>query len=145
MSGTPITVLMVDDDKGDVDLTMAALEETKLANEFFTVGDGIECMRFLRQEGEYAGSPRPDVILLDLNMPRMNGLETLAAIRADPALRTIPVVVLTTSAADEDVVKSYTLSANCYVTKPVDLDRFMYVVQKIEEFWVQVVRLPPHA
>jgi len=138
----PIEILLVEDSPGDVRLTREALREGKVSNQVHVADDGVEAMAFLRREGPYADAPRPDLVLLDLNMPRMDGREVLAEMKADDALRSIPVVILTTSAAEEDVVKSYDLHANCYVTKPVDLDQFMRVVQSIEDFWLTLVRLP---
>ena len=136
----PIHILLVDDDVGDVLLTRKALERGKLANALSVVGDGQEAMQFLRQEGEYAESPRPDLILLDLNMPRMDGRETLAAIKADASLEQIPVVVLTTSETDMDVVQSYSLQASCYITKPVDFEQFAHVVRSLENFSFCIVK-----
>jgi CheY-like chemotaxis protein len=137
-----IDVLLVEDDPGDVLMTREAFEEHKLRNSLHVVTDGVEAVAFLRREGEYADVPRPGLILLDLNLPRKDGREVLAEIKADEALRTIPVVVLTTSEAEEDVLRSYDLHANAYVTKPVDLDQFMSAVRQIDEFFVQVVKLP---
>lgn len=133
---------MVEDNPGDVRLTVEALKENKLHNNLHVVGDGEEAMVFLRRESEYADVPRPDLILLDLNMPKKDGRETLAEIKEDPDLKRIPVVILTTSQAEEDVLKTYDLHANCYVTKPVDLDQFIKVVKTIEDFWLTIVRLP---
>jgi CheY-like chemotaxis protein len=138
----PINVLLVEDDPGDVLMTREAFEDHKLRNNLFVVTDGVEAMRFLRQQDEFADVPVPDLVLLDLNLPKMDGREVLAAIKEDPALRAIPVVVLTTSEAEEDVVRSYTLHANAYVTKPVDFESFVSVVQQIDDFFVSVVRLP---
>ena len=137
-----IQVLMVEDDAGDALITQEALADAKVRNRVHLVPDGVEAMAFLRRQGPYGDAPRPDVILLDLNMPRMNGLEVLRALHDDANLRLIPVVVLTTSAAEEDIVRSYELNANCYVTKPVDLDQFLRVVTAIEDFWLTVVKLP---
>lgn len=137
-----IQVLMVEDDAGDALITQEALADAKVRNRVHLVPDGVEAMAFLRRQGPYGAAPRPDVILLDLNMPRMNGLEVLRALHDDADLRLIPVVVLTTSAAEEDIVRSYELNANCYVTKPVDLDQFLRVVTAIEDFWLTVVKLP---
>jgi CheY-like chemotaxis protein len=141
-SGKPIAVLLVEDDPGDVVLVTEAFEHNKVHNVLHTVQDGVEALAFLRQEGEYAGSPVPDLILLDLNLPRKDGREVLQEIKKDDALRRIPVVVLTTSKAEEDVLRSYDLHANAYVTKPVDFDRFIEVVRQIDEFFVSVVKLP---
>jgi CheY-like chemotaxis protein len=140
----PIDILLVEDNPGDVRLTREALKDAKVSNELYHVGDGVEAMAFLRREGQYADVPRPDVILLDLNMPRMDGRETLAQIKADPHLRRIPVVILTVSQAEEDIIKSYDLHANCYITKPVDLHDFLTVVESIEDFWLTIVKLPPN-
>ena len=132
-----IDILLVEDDESDVLLTKKALANGKLFNSINVAKDGIEALEFLRQQGGYADAPRPDLILLDLNMPRMHGRETLAEIKQDGTLRRIPIVVLTTSDADRDIIKSYDLQANCYVTKPVDLEQFTRVVQAIKEFWFQ--------
>ena len=137
-----IDVLLVEDDPGDVLMTREAFEDHKVTNRLSVVPDGVSAMEFLRKEGEYADAPTPDLILLDLNLPRMDGREVLAALKEDAALRSIPVVVLTTSEAEEDVVRSYSLHANAYVTKPVDFDRFINVVRQVDEFFVEVVRLP---
>ncbi|MCW2622155.1 MAG: response regulator [Frankiales bacterium] len=137
-----IDVLLVEDDPGDVLMTREAFQDHKLANTLHVVSDGVEAMRFLRQEAEHADAPRPDLILLDLNLPRMDGREVLNAVKTDPALSGIPVVVLTTSEAEEDVQRSYDLHANAYIAKPVDFDRFIAVVQKVDDFFVGVVRLP---
>lgn len=140
----PIDVLLVEDDPGDVLMTREAFEENKVANRLAVVSDGAEAMQYLRREGEYAEAPTPDLVLLDLNLPRMDGREVLAAMKSDDALRSIPVVVLTTSEAEEDVLRSYSLHANAYVTKPVDFSRFIEVVRQIDDFFVSVVRLPRH-
>lgn len=140
----PIEILMVEDNPGDVRLTVEALKEGKVRNKLHVVEDGVEAMAFLRGEGEYADAPRPDLILLDLNLPRKDGREVLAEIKGDPNLRRIPVVVLTVSEANEDILKSYDLHANCYVTKPVDLDQFIVVVKSVEDFWLTIVKLPPN-
>jgi len=137
-----IDVLLVDDDPGDTLMIREAFEHNKVKNELQCVSDGVQAMQYLRREGEYASAPRPDLILLDLNLPRKDGREVLAEIKSDPALATIPVVVLTTSHAEEDVLKSYQLHANAYVTKPVDFERFIEVVRQIDEFFVTVVKLP---
>ncbi len=137
-----IEVLLVEDDPGDVLLTREAFEHQKVANRLHVVNNGEDAIAFLRKEGEYAEAPEPDLVLLDLNLPGMHGREVLAAVKEDPHLQTIPVVVLTTSEAEEDVLRSYRLHANAYVTKPVDFDRFMAVVRAIDEFFVSVVRLP---
>ena len=132
----------MEDDPGDVLMTREAFEDYKVRNPLHVVNDGVEAMAFLRQEGEYADAPRPDLVLLDLNLPRMDGREVLQAIKSDPELASIPVVVLTTSEAEEDVLRSYSLHANAYVTKPVDFERFIDVVRQIDDFFVTVVRLP---
>ena len=142
--GRAIDILMVEDNPGDVRLTQEALKDGKVLNNLHVVENGVEAMAFLRQEGQYADAPRPDVILLDLNMPRMNGREVLAEIKGDEELKRIPVVILTVSKAEEDILKSYDLNANCYVTKPLNLDQFMKVVKAIEEFWLTIVTLPPN-
>jgi len=139
----PIEILMVEDNPGDVRLTVEALKEAKVRNNLHTVEDGVEALAFLRREGLYAEVPRPDLVLLDLNLPKMNGREVLAEIKEDPDLRRIPVVILTISQAERDIVKSYNLHANCYITKPVDLDQFLEVVKSIENFWLTIVKLPP--
>lgn len=139
-----IQVLLVEDNPGDVRLTKEALKEGKLLNELTVVGDGVEALSFLRKEGKYADALQPELILLDLNLPKKDGREVLAEIKADPRLRRIPVVVLTTSSAEEDILKIYDLHANCYITKPVDLEQFMRVVKSIEDFWVSVVKLPSY-
>jgi CheY-like chemotaxis protein len=138
----PIEVLLVEDDPGDVVLTKEAFEDNKVSNKLSIVSDGEEAMRFLRREGDYADAPRPDLVLLDLNLPRMDGRQVLEEIKADETLRTIPVVVLTTSEAEEDIIRSYRLHANAYVTKPVDFDQFIKVVRQIDDFFVSVVKLP---
>jgi two-component system, chemotaxis family, response regulator Rcp1 len=140
---TPVEILLVEDNEGDVHLTMQALNRAKVRNRVHVAGDGVEAMAFLRREAPHEKAPRPDVILLDLNLPLMDGREVLEELKKDPVLQSIPVVVMTTSSAEEDVVKSYALQANCYVTKPVDLKQFLHVVDSIGDFWLQVVRLPP--
>ena len=139
----PIEILMVEDNPGDVRLAVEALKEGKVRNNFHAVADGMEALAFLRREGEYSQASRPDLILLDLNLPKMNGREVLAAIKEDPELKRIPVVILTVSRAEQDIIKTYNLHANCYITKPVDLDQFLEVVKSIENFWLTVVMLPP--
>jgi len=134
---------MAEDNPGDVTLTRKALEEGKLANNLHVVNDGVEAMAYLNGEGEYADRPRPDLILLDLNMPRKDGREVLEDIKSDDDLKRIPVVVLTSSEAEEDVAKSYELHANAYLTKPIDFDGFLEIVGSLEEFWLEVVKLPP--
>ena len=137
-----IDVLLVEDDPGDVLMTQEAFEHYKIHNKLHVVSDGEQAVQFLRKEGEYADAVRPDLILLDLNLPRVDGREVLALVKGDEQLRSIPVVVLTTSEAEEDILRSYHLHANAYVTKPVDFDRFLDVVRKIDEFFVTVVKLP---
>lgn len=143
--GKPIEILLVEDNPGDVRLTQEALKDGKLHNNMHVVGDGVEAMAFLRREGQYANVVRPDLILLDLNLPRMDGREVLAEIKVDNNLRLIPIVVLTTSSSEEDVLRSYNLHANCYITKPVDLEQFFRVVKAINEFWLTVVTLPSNS
>lgn len=143
MSDRPIEILLVEDNHVDVRLTQEALREGKIRNHLHVARDGEEAMQFLLREGPHAGAVRPDVILLDLNLPRMDGREVLARVKDDPSLRRIPVVVLTTSRADEDILRSYDLHVNCYVTKPVDMDQFIQVVKAIDHFWFSVVTLPP--
>ncbi len=138
-----IEILMVDDDEGDALMTQEALEDAKFANNFYTVHDGLEALEFMEQRGRFADAPRPDLVLLDINMPRMNGHEVLSWMREQDAYKLTPVVILTTSSSDEDVLKSYEKHANCFVTKPVDLQQFNKVVQVIDEFWTSIVRLPP--
>jgi CheY-like chemotaxis protein len=140
----PIEILLVEDNPGDARLTEEALKEGKVRNNLHHVRDGVEAMRFLERQGEYKEKPRPDLMLLDLNLPRKDGREVLAEIKSDPELRSIPVVVLTTSKAEEDILRSYDLHANAYVTKPVDFNRFIDVVRQIDEFFVTVVKLPGH-
>jgi chemotaxis family two-component system response regulator Rcp1 len=142
--GKEIEILLAEDNPGDVRLALEALKESKIHNHVSTVPDGVEAMAFLRKQGKYANSPRPDVILLDLNMPRKDGREVLAEVKEDPDLRRIPVVILTISQAEQDVLKAYNLHANCYITKPVDLEQFSKVVRAIEDFWFTIVKLPPN-
>jgi CheY-like chemotaxis protein len=137
-----VHVLLVEDDPGDVLMTKEAFEHHKIRNPLHVVSDGAEAIRFLRKEGEHADAPRPGLVLLDLNLPLKNGREVLAEVKSDPGLRSIPVVVLTTSAAEEDILRSYDLHANAYVTKPVDFGRFMDVIRQIDDFFVSVVKLP---
>jgi len=139
----PIDILLVEDNPADARLTREAFVDSKMVNALHHVQNGDEAMAFLRREPPYEDACRPDVVLLDLNMPGTDGRGVLAQIKADDKLKTIPVVILTTSEADEDILKSYELHANCYVTKPVDFDKFVTIVQSIEDFWVSVVRLPP--
>ena len=138
-----IDILMVEDDPGDVRLTREALKGSKLLHSLNVVEDGVAALDYLRRIAPYQDAVRPDLVLLDLNLPRKDGREVLAAMKQDPALRAIPVVILTTSQAEEDVLRAYNLNANCYVTKPVDFDQFMRIVRTIEEFWLNVVTLPP--
>ncbi len=138
----PIEILLVEDSPSDTELTVEALEEGKIYNHLSIVEDGVQALEFLRRQGAYADAPRPDLILLDLNLPRKDGREVLAELKSDPDLKLIPVVVLTTSRADEDVLKAYSLHANCYILKPVDFKQFVEVVKHIENFWLSVVKLP---
>ncbi|WP_225334140.1 response regulator [Halomicrobium urmianum] len=141
--GKPVEILLAEDNPGDVKLTRKALERGQIANNLHVVEDGVEALGYLRQEGEHADARRPDLILLDLDMPRKDGKEVLRELRDDDDLRRIPVVVMTSSAAEEDIAKSYDLNANAYLTKPVDFDGFLDVVGRIEEFWLTVVKIPP--
>jgi len=141
--GRPIELLLVEDSPADVRLTEEAFRENRIANNLHVVGDGEAAMVFLRRQGPYVDVPRPDLILLDLNLPRKDGREVLAEIKADDALKTIPVVVLTTSQAEQDILRSYNLNANCYITKPIDLDQFINVIKAVESFWLTIVTLPP--
>ena len=138
-----IEILLVEDNPGDVRLTMEGLKGATASHNLSVVEDGVEAMALLRREGKYADAHRPDLILLDLNLPRMDGREVLAEIKTDEELRRIPVVILTTSDAEDDILKMYDLQANCYLTKPLDLERFLGVVRSIEHFWLNVVKLPP--
>ncbi|HEX5417854.1 MAG TPA: response regulator [Chloroflexota bacterium] len=142
VANRPAEILLVEDNPGDVRLTREALREGKAIHHLNVSRDGVDALAFLRREDPYTDAPRPDLILLDLNLPRKDGREVLAAIKADQALKHIPVVVLTTSQAEQDVARSYELSANCYIAKPVDLDQFMHVVRAVEDFWLTVVTLP---
>lgn len=142
--GVPIEVLLVEDDPGDVLMTREAFADYKVANNLHVVSDGEQALAFLRKTGPFTEAPTPDLVLLDLNLPRVDGRQVLAEVKADEALRRIPVVVLTTSEAEEDVLRSYDLHANAYVTKPVDFERFVEVVRQIDQFFVSVVRLPKH-
>lgn len=137
-------ILLGEDEPGDVYLTQEALKTARILNSVHVVEDGVEALAFLRRTGAYADAPRPGLILLDLNLPRKDGREVLAEIKGDPSLATIPVIVLTTSKADEDIIRSYALHANCYVTKPVGLDQFMTVIRATQEFWLSMVKLPPN-
>ena len=138
----PVEILLVEDNPGDVELTREALLDTKMHMRLSVVPDGVEALAFLRRERDYADAPRPDLILLDLNLPKKDGRGVLAEVKEDPALRQIPVVVLTSSQAEQDIVRAYELHANCYVTKPVDLDQFVKIVRSIEQFWFTIVKLP---
>ena len=140
--GRPIEILMVEDNPGDVRLTREALNDAKVINNLHVADDGIEALNFLKRQGKYKDAIRPDLILLDLNLPKKDGREVLGEIKADPGLRQIPVVILTTSKAEEDILKTYDLHANCYITKPVDLEKFIEVISAIEDFWLSIVKLP---
>jgi chemotaxis family two-component system response regulator Rcp1 len=139
-----IDILLVEDNPGDARLAKEALKDAKVRNNLHWVEDGVEAIAFLRREGKYTDAPRPDVILLDLNLPKKDGREVLAEVKEDGDLKRIPVVILTVSDAEEDIIKTYNLHANCYIRKPLDLDRFIEVVKSIEEFWLTIVRLPTH-
>jgi len=141
-AGIPIEILLVEDSPDDACLTVDALQDGRVRNNVTVVDDGVKAMAFLRREGRYASAPRPDLILLDLNLPRKNGREVLAEIKSDPSLRRIPVVVMTSSDDEKDIVAAYNLHVNCYVTKPVDLTQFLGVIKSIEHFWFSIVRLP---
>lgn len=143
MTVEPVQILLVEDNLADVEMTREMLEESKIANEVHVVGDGDSAIAFLRREGEYAGLARPDLVLLDLNLPGKSGREVLAEVKADAELRTIPVIVMTTSSSDADILASYRAYVNCYIRKPLDLNEFVRVVQSIEDFWLSIVRLPP--
>jgi CheY-like chemotaxis protein len=140
--GFPIEILIIEDNEGDVRLAREALRESKIRNMLHHVPDGVEAMAFLNRQGKYQDAPRPDLILLDLNLPRMDGREVLAAIKQDENLKRIPVVILTVSSDEADIFKTYNLHANCYITKPIDLDQFIQVVRAIEDFWLTIVKLP---
>jgi len=142
-TAVPIEILLVEDNPGDVRLTTEALRDAKVRNRLSVAPDGVEALAMLRREGRHAAVTRPDLILLDLNLPRKGGREVLEEIKRDPALKNIPVVILTTSQAERDIVESYRLQANAFVTKPVDLEQFLRVIQTIEQFWLEIVRLPP--
>ena len=142
--GKPIEILLVEDNPGDSRLAIEALKESKLRNNLHIVTDGMEAMDFIYKRGKHAQVQRPDLILLDLNLPKKDGREVLAEIKADPDLKRIPVVILTISKAEEDVLKTYNLHANCFITKPLDLDQFVTVVKSIEDFWLTIVKLPSH-
>jgi chemotaxis family two-component system response regulator Rcp1 len=138
-----IEILLVEDNPADVRLAQEAFKDAKVHNILYTVGDGVEAMAFLRRQGKYADVARPDLILLDLNLPKKDGREVLAEIKTDEHLKLIPVVILTVSKDEEDILKTYNLHANCYITKPIDFEQFMKVVKSIEEFWLTIVKLPP--
>jgi two-component system, chemotaxis family, response regulator Rcp1 len=140
-----IEILLVEDNPGDVELTREAFYEGKIGNRLSVAKDGVEALAMLRKEGVHRNSPRPDIVLLDLNLPRKSGLEVLSELKDDPDLRAIPVVILTTSLSEEDIARSYHAHANCYISKPVDFDKFMAVVRSLENFWLTVVRLPSKA
>jgi chemotaxis family two-component system response regulator Rcp1 len=140
--GKPVEILLVEDSPGDANLALEALETSKIRNTVSVVTDGEEAIAFLRGTGKYAGATRPDLILLDLNLPKKDGREVLAEIKADKDLKSIPVVILTTSQAEEDILRSYNLHANCYITKPIDLHQFIGVIRAIEDFWLTIVKLP---
>jgi len=140
----PVKKLLVEDNPGDARLAMEALKDAKVNNNLNWVKDGVEAMTFLRRQGEYTDAPRPDVVLLDLNLPKKDGREVLADIKGDDDLRRIPVVILTVSGAEEDIMKTYNLHANCYIQKPLDLGQFIEVVKSIESFWLTIVKLPAH-
>jgi len=138
----PIDILLIEDNPGDTRLTEEAFKNANVHNTLHVTQDGVEAMTFLRREGKYSNAPRPDLILLDLNLPRKDGFEVLEEIKADESLRRIPTVILTTSSAEEDIIKTYKLHANCYITKPVELDQFINVTKSLEKFWLAVVELP---
>lgn len=140
--GRPIEILMVEDNPGDIRLTQEALKKNKLRNILHSVDNGVDALAYLRKEGKFKTRNRPDLIILDLNIPKKNGMEVLKEVKEDPILRRIPVVILTSSRAEEDIVRGYNLHANCYITKPVDLGKFIEVVKVLEDFWLEIVRLP---
>jgi CheY-like chemotaxis protein len=144
MRGEAIKILLIEDNPGDVRLISESLKDHKIINRMNVVEDGESAMAFLRRQGDYAGAPRPDLILLDLNLPKKNGREVLAELKADPGLKCIPVVVVTSSSGEEDVMAAYNNYANCYVTKPVDLKQFTRIVRSIEDFWLSIAKLPPN-
>jgi chemotaxis family two-component system response regulator Rcp1 len=137
-----VDILLVEDNEGDARLAMEAMRDSKIRNKLHHVSDGEEAMAFLRKEGKYAKAPRPDLVLLDLNLPKKDGRQVLAEIKIDDSLKRIPVVILTVSSAEEDILKSYNLHANCFITKPIDLSQFMKVVRSVEDFWLTIVKLP---
>jgi len=140
--GKPVEILLVEDNPGDVRLTQEAFKDGKMLNKLHVVEDGMEALAFLKREGKYTDVPRPELILLDLNLPRKDGRDVLAEIKADRDLKRIPVVILTTSRSEEDILRSYDLNANCYITKPLELDKFIEIVKSIEDFWLTIVKLP---
>jgi CheY-like chemotaxis protein len=142
MTADFVNILLVEDNAADIRLTQEALRDGKILNDLYVARDGVEALDFIFQRGEFTEMPRPDLIILDLNLPRKDGKEVLAEMQADPSLRSIPVAVLTTSAQEADIIQSYDLGANCYLTKPVDLDQFLKVVHAVEDFWLSMVRLP---
>jgi CheY-like chemotaxis protein len=142
IDGRPVEILLIEDNPGDVELAREGLRECKIRNNLHAVGDGVEASAFLHRKGAYASRPRPDLIILDLNLPKRDGRDLLKEIKEDEELKRIPVVILTTSAAEEDILRSYSLHANCYVTKPLGLDQFLQVVRSIETFWFTIVQLP---
>jgi CheY-like chemotaxis protein len=142
-TGKPIEILLVQDNPGDVRLTLEALKGGRVRNNIHVVEDGVQAMDFLHRQGNYRAVPRPDLMLLDLNLPKKDGREVLGEVKQDPDLKRIPIVILTSSAAEEDILRAYDLSANCYITKPVDLDQFLKVLKSIEDFWLVIVKLPP--
>ena len=144
-SMSPVEILLVEDNPGDVRLTQEALDEARVINRLSVVEDGMDAMDFLYREGTYSEAPRPDLILLDLNLPKKDGREVLAEVKDDATLKQIPIIVMTTSKAEEDIIKTYNLHANCYITKPVDFDEFIGVVKSIENFWLSIVKLPGNA
>jgi len=143
MRNKQVEILLVEDNPGDRRLAVEVFKDCKICNRIHIVNDGVEAMAFLRREGSFAANPRPDLVLLDLNLPRKDGREVLAEIKGDPELKNIPVVIMTTSEAEQDILRSYDLGANCYITKPIDLEQFIRVVRLIEDFWLTVVKLPP--
>ncbi len=142
-NGEPLKILLVEDSPSDIDLTKEVLDEGKVIHELFVVEDGVAAMQFLNKEADYANAPRPDIVLLDLNLPQKDGREVLAEIKSDPQLRRLPVIVLTTSADEADICTTYNNHANCYITKPVNVDEFIGVVRSLGDFWLNFVRLPP--
>jgi chemotaxis family two-component system response regulator Rcp1 len=143
MYAKPLQILLVEDNQGDIDLTQEALADGKIYHDLHVAKDGVQALAFVRRQGEFADAPRPDLILLDLNLPKKDGREVLNEIKSDDTLKSIPVVVLTTSSAEQDILSSYNLRANCYITKPVGLTEFLSIVQQISDFWLTIVRLPP--